>query len=56
MSEADPRSGANFWSSSRYNANNAWYFNGNTGYANNNNLNNGYRALPVLNYSQQYGL
>lgn len=41
---------ANTWSSSRYNANNAWIFNGNNGYANNNNLNNAYRVLPLVNH------
>ena len=43
--------GSNTWSSSRYNANNAWYSNGNNGYMNNNNVYNTNLALPVTNYS-----
>ena len=42
--------GANLWSSSRYSPNNGWYVNGNYGYANNNQMFNSYRALPLLNY------
>ena len=44
--------GSNTWSSSRYNANNAWYSNGNNGYLNNNNLYNTNLAVPVANYSK----
>ena len=44
--------GSNIWSSSRYNANNAWYSNGNNGYLNNNNLYNTNLAVPVANYSK----
>lgn len=40
--------GAFFWSSSRYYANTAWYFNGYAGYAYSGNLSFGFRALPVL--------
>lgn len=40
--------GANFWSSSRFSANYAWYFTGNAGYAYSSSLYGGYRALPVL--------
>ena len=40
--------GANFWSSSRYFAVNAWCFHGVTGYAYSYYLSSGSRALPVL--------
>ena len=40
--------GANFWSSSRCGAYDAWCFYGFTGYAYSSYLYNGYRALPVL--------
>jgi hypothetical protein len=40
--------GANFWSSSRFSASLAWYFVGSAGFAYNNNLTGGCRALPVL--------
>ena len=43
--------GSNIWSSSRYNANNAWYSNGNNGNWNNNAMYNTNLALPVANYS-----
>ena len=45
--------GSNIWSASRYNANNAWYSNGNNGYLNNNNMYNSNLALPVANYSKK---
>ncbi len=48
-------SGSNVWSSSRYNANNAWYSNGNNGYFNNNNMYNANQAVPLANYSQRHG-
>ena len=38
------------WSPSRYNAYNAWIFNGTLGYANNNNMNNSNRVLPLVNH------
>lgn len=45
--------GSNVWSASRYNANNAWYSNGNNGFANNNNMYNTIGALPVANYYKE---
>lgn len=42
----------NFWSSVRYNGNNAWYTNGNTGYFNNNDMYNVLWVLPVSNCKQ----
>lgn len=44
--------GSNAWTCCRYNANNAWYANGNNGYFNNNNMYNSNLAVPVANYSQ----
>lgn len=41
--------GSNAWSVSRNNTNNAWNFNGNNGYANNNNFYNSNVALGCLN-------
>lgn len=43
--------GSNIWSSSRYNANNAWNSNGTYGNWNNNNFYNTNLAVPVANYS-----
>ena len=52
-SELRARHGAclssNAWSSSRYNANNAWNFNGNNGYANNNNFYNTNQVVAAAN-------
>ena len=49
----DTRTGdRNFWSAIRYNGNNAWYANGNTGYFNNNDMYNLLWVLPVSNYEQ----
>jgi len=46
---------SNRWSSSRYNTNNAWNYNGN-GITNNNNFYNGYRVAPVSEFIQKrYG-
>lgn len=39
----------NYWSCSRNNSNNAWIFNGNNGFANNNNFYNGNRVLSLSN-------
>lgn len=47
----DNKHGSNIWSSSRYNANNAWNSNGTNGYWNNNNFYNSNLAVPVANYS-----
>lgn len=41
--------GSNLWSCARNNANNAWYFNGNNGFWDNNNMYNGYRVRPLSN-------
>ena len=40
---------SNAWSSSRYGANNAWNFNGNNGYANNNNFYNTNQVVAAAN-------
>ena len=42
----------NFWSAIRYNGNNAWYANGNTGFFNNNDMYNLLWVLPVSNYDK----
>ena len=39
--------GSNVWSASRYNANNAWYSNGNSGYLGVSSLCYAYLAVPV---------
>ena len=41
--------GSNRWFAQRYNASNAWNFNGNNGNLNNNNVNNTYRCQAVTN-------
>lgn len=41
--------GSNIWSCCRYNANNAWYANGNNGFFNNNNFYNSNLCVPVSN-------
>ena len=43
--------GTNAWTSSRYNTNNAWNFNGNNGNLNNNNFYNSNLAAPLANLS-----
>ena len=43
----------NAWSSSRYNTNNSWNFNGNNGNANNNNFYNTNQAVLAANYRKQ---
>lgn len=44
-----PATSTNAWSSSRYNANNAWNFNGNNGNANNNNFYNTNQVVASAN-------
>ena len=41
--------GSNLWSCARNNVNNAWNFNGNNGFWDNNNMYNGYRVRPLSN-------
>ena len=41
--------GSNLWSCARNNANNAWNFNGNNGFWDNNNMYNSYRVRPLSN-------
>lgn len=41
--------GSNLWSCARNNAYNAWYFNGNNGFWDNNNMYNGYGVRPLSN-------
>ena len=43
---------SNRWFAERYNANNAWIFNGNNRYLNNNNVNNTNQAGAVANLSE----
>ena len=43
---------SNRWFAERYNANNAWIFNGNNRYLNNNNVNNTNQVGAVANLSE----
>jgi len=45
--------GTNRWFAQRYNANNAWIFNGNNGNLNNNNVNNTNRARALAKLSKR---